>query len=431
MMSRNRYNQTGQRLGQRSGQHPSMYRGNDQQSCTHSVYNNSICRKCGVFHDRVRLSRGRNRFPQRNRPIYNGSSRAREREKKELEEALVDIAVQESLETHEEEMSRSPQKIMRKSIPKTEFVDYERYGSQIGTQYSDISSNVEPEPEPELEPEPSIDYQSMNSGFRRPRHFDPYVPNNDGTIDSRNTGKKRYEETVKIATRRFDDYDTDQSLDINSKDVNSKDVSRDDSTLERINNSFIEMSDRNRDISSQDEENEEEYEDSFRLNVVVGRGRRDLKGGLNFPLNPAIEVCPYLLYVDQNEEPDPDIWTKIEDLRIEEIGLSPDITSVRVYFDWSSFYCTAMQEIVRFMNRVRSVTGMSVTVYAPLYADDKSLPGDVKRCVVDSQENKGDIRLMLVCGTYPLFDWHDMGRITELRKNVNSEMFIMITNHDL
>ena len=431
-MNRHRYNQM-------------IANGAEHQVCTHSVHNNSICRRCGKFHDRVRQPGSRNRYVQRNQAVYGGRSRAREREKKELEAALVDIAVQESLEMVEEESrSRSPQKIMRKPIRNNGLIDYEMYGSQIGTSYSDLNSNAESEEEPVVD-----SVQSIDSRFSRPKHFSPYVPNTDNGAG--NARKKMPERTVRISTRRFDDYDTDQSLDVGRKDdsqitdtvntdnmnTNSQDIiSRDDSTLDRINNSFIEMTDRNTELISRDEEfvsqdEEGNFDTPSRLNIVVGRGRRDIEGGMNFPLNPAIEVCPYLMYVDQNEGPDPDVQTKIEDLKLEEIGLSPEITDLRVYFDWSSFYCTAMQGIVRFMNRVKSTMGLPITIYVPLYTDDKSLPGDVKRNIVDSPENRGDTRVMIVYGAYPMFDWHDLARISEIRQHVNPEMFIMITNHDL
>ena len=118
----------------------------------------------------------------------------------------------------------------------------------------------------------------------------------------------------------------------------------------------------------------------------------------------------------------------LEDVDFTQIGFSDQITDIRIYFDWSTFYCSALPNLVDVLIRIKQKIGRSVIVYAPLYPDDKTMPGDVKRYLVD---NAPDIvQLMMVYGSYPLFDWNDQSRINDLETHVNSDMYLMISTYE-
>jgi hypothetical protein len=340
----------------------------------------------------------------------------------ELENALVDIAVQESLSTHRTDSS--PERPSRSS----EFVDYERYGSGL-IPNEDIYQE-------------KIARQSIQSEYSIQHESNPTSP--DPIQRSRHRPDPEY--SVRISTRRFDDYDTDQSVD--TYDISNKfdDRTEDNSmsevspvrSLDNRSESSMNNNSPNENFSKDENHSKDENLSDLdldityhsRINIVVGRGRKSLQGGKNFPLNPVMEVGSYIMYVDQGEAADPDVIMKIEDLDFNDLGLDETIDDIRIYFDWSSFYCTAMPNITNIMNRIKKGIHRSVKVYVPLYAEDKTLPGDVKRLVLGSPDNTGDIRLMLVYGAYPLFDWHEASRLDDLKQSVNPEMYLMISNHD-
>lgn len=405
-----------------SGYKNGYHGGNDMSACRHSINNRSICRKCGKFHDRVRRQRTTKSDyitphagdQRRLNPVYKGRSRAREREERDLERALVDIAVQESLEAH-----NGVNDLVER---KTDYVDYEKYGNpSFNTSRSrQVDQDTRIVNNHKMKYSDIVSDSSSNSMRRR---FD--------MSGAESSAKSSPEPMVKITTRRFEEpgvgtdlseeKETLDSFDRQTRDGNSKtnnDISDNDTDLNilSINNGNIE---------------EESRSCLSRLSIIVGRGRKPIDGNKNYPLNPALGFDSYVMFIDQLESPDPDIITKIEDLKLEELGISPEVNDIRVYFDWSTFYCTAMQNIVKFMTRTKKVIDIPLQVYAPLYADDQSIPGDVKRNVMESPSNKGDTHLMMVYGSYPLFDWQDRYSLEDLKQNVNPEKYIMITNHDI
>ena len=478
----------------------------DSQTCTNSVISGTICRKCNKYHDQIKRQRiMKNGIPTaraqtiRNNHIdrmYNGGSRAKLREEKDLEKALVDIAVQESIETNEyENIARTPlvSKVTDEFATKTDYVDYEAYGSQFvpyvrvedkmnRTDNKTMNNRVNHDQtkthslnvrkvqwaeqfderyydknEPIQEPVGRIENSVINQNESNyminpaPKRQKPSLPNDNAGI---------FDVPVRIVTRSLD-------LDIHEDDMD--DVTEMNEVIDEVINEVININEDVTDnitenitetISEMDHSmtdeidlpNHREYQDDqdfvtdidsensmimetdfTKLTLIVGRGRLDVQGNLNLPLNGGIARDSYILFVDSTDVSDPDIQSNIEELDFTTLGISSEITSIKLYFDWSSFYCTAMQNIVAMMNKISRTMRRAVTICAPLYPGDKTIPDDVKRNILESPLNDGDIKLMLVYDAYPLFDWEiENEKIREnFRANVNPDSYLMITNLDI
>lgn len=171
-----------------------------------------------------------------------------------------------------------------------------------------------------------------------------------------------------------------------------------------------------------------------RLNIVVGRGRVDPRGYRNLPLNIG-KIIPdaldpdYVMYVDPDPRVDADLQTTIEDVDFVALDLADRLTDIRIYFDWSTFYCTAMHRITDVLHTLSRVLGRSVKVYAPLYPDDKGVPADVARILADKavKLKMPDMSIRIVQGAYPLFDWQNEERSQDLLNSVNRNIYLLIS----
>lgn len=133
---------------------------------------------------------------------------------------------------------------------------------------------------------------------------------------------------------------------------------------------------------------------------IVGRGRNVPKNYMNFPLNPRLQ-SRNLIYIDPNPVMDSDIKLMLHEVDFSYFGICKDQDPdedimVRFFFDWSSFYCGAMQNLTNTVLRI----GRRCQIFVPLNKDENQIPADVKR------ELCSDIfTLNLVGGKYPMFDW--------------------------
>jgi hypothetical protein len=318
----------------------------------------SVCRKCNKYHDKIQTTRTVLPSPDPNLQRFKNDGAS-------LERALLKIAVQESLETHQQ---------MRGS---TDASKYAQYGSRIPGVVpvtlpvtSDVMMDID-----------TGDTDRINTKINYTDYTD-YADYADRVDDARNVNHNN--QTVRINTRR-DNSDLDSECMIDSNTMN-------------------------------------------RVNIVVGRGSIYLKGNKNLPINPTIFV-PYVIYVDSNEKSEPDIPLLFENIDFAKIGFSNDITDIRIYFDWSSFYCTAISNMTKILDRIKTQINRPVKVYIPLYPEDKGVPGDVVRHVISNKPWNLHLNLMLVYGEYPLFDWND-SRIAELRECVNESIYLMISTYE-
>ena len=137
------------------------------------------------------------------------------------------------------------------------------------------------------------------------------------------------------------------------------------------------------------------------IDFVVGRGHAYPRGYLNIPLNPLMATrC--VVYIDPNPDMRADVRQYLQDVDFAEYMITPlddpdGLVEVRFIFDWSSFYCGAMQLLDSIVKRL----GRRCQILVPLCDDEPAIPPDVHRGL---GKNKL-FSLTTVEGMYPLFDW--------------------------
>jgi hypothetical protein len=391
----------------------------------------SVCRKCGRYHDKVQRGRASRKY------INPRAKNSNERE--ELENALVDIAKQKSLEIYRKKdvvSQRDQTSDMDTDWDSSEHskstVNYEAYGSRL------LSNS---------KPKVRLDRQNNDGRVNTLSEYQNKRENRNKRED-RNR-HRNISSAVKITTRKFGDHESIdnvyQPIQINelgnADDVSDWDKVQINDQLQNYEPDDIDQVTDMTDIETEScdvtntnsfefDENQNQNGMSWdsRVNIIVGRGRKEVEGNMNLPLNPIFDFS-YVMYVDESPFSDPDVQMKIEDIDFSQFGFGDNVTDIRIYFDWSSFYCTAMHNIAQLITRFKYEVGKSVKVYVPLYVEDKSLPGDVKRCVIDSPLYDANVRLSMVYGKYPLFNWMDQNRNDKLKEAVNEEMYILINNY--
>lgn len=132
-----------------------------------------------------------------------------------------------------------------------------------------------------------------------------------------------------------------------------------------------------------------------RVNIVVGRGRTDVIGCKNFPIDTKI-FDHSVIYIDASNESVPDIVSRLEDFDFRNLKLADVTNEVCIYFDWSTFYCTILPEINKILLRLYNL-GKKVKIYIPLYPEDTVVPGDVARHLIVG----GNYVTTLLCSCIP------------------------------
>jgi hypothetical protein len=346
-----------------------------------------VCRKCGNHHDRIKIDNQRYRHINcgisENLTHLKNNTKDNTKDNTELEKALINIAVQESLEIHQMDNVNTniinpnninPLDKKLEQLPNNEYEKkYAHYANDIIHKKSVIKSKK----------------------IRFPQRSNKYTYNH-------------YSDLVKINTR--DESDKLNIIpDINESDCNESDCNESDFISDEIP------------IDIKCETND-------RVNIIVGRGRNEVQGYRNLPLNNIFNNSN-ILYIDSNEYSDPDILGLLEDIDFTQIGFTDIITDIRIYFDWSTFYCTALPNLIKILNHFKNELNRSIKVYVPLYPDDKSLPSDVKKYLIDDNLHL-NMKVMLVYGLYPLFEWDNQSRIKDMKDSINQNIYLMISTYD-
>lgn len=172
---------------------------------------------------------------------------------------------------------------------------------------------------------------------------------------------------------------------------------------------------------------EEEHYD-----FIVGRGRTDLEGYMNIPINPVFS-SRNVVFIDANPKMNADIKQFIETIDFSWFGICKDQDPeeriiVNIIFDWSSFYCGAMQNLTNIVTNI----GRRCRIFIPLDSNNNDVPSDIMR------ELKNSIFTITVeNGHYPLFDWTKEGNVCLginpmsgrpkiIRELVNPDKYILI-----
>lgn len=156
----------------------------------------------------------------------------------------------------------------------------------------------------------------------------------------------------------------------------------------------------------------------YHLFVIVGRGRHDLDGCLNLPLNPQLDNIN-TLYVDPNAEYKPDVVAHVQNLNFDSFGVTQntDINGqINLFFcfDYSSFFCTALDALPLMAKHINR----PFVVFVPLGPNENSIPSEVPHIL-----HEPHFSVKLIYGRYPLFDWDNsnskgLHAATYINKNV-------------
>jgi hypothetical protein len=135
---------------------------------------------------------------------------------------------------------------------------------------------------------------------------------------------------------------------------------------------------------------------------IVGRGKNAPNHYMNFPLNPNLQKRN-IVYIDPNPAMDADIRQMLDEVDFRSFGICKDQDpkeeiNIRFFFDWSSFYCGAIQSLTKVILGI----GRKCQIFVPLSKDEQTIPSDVK-----FRLSSNIFTLALVEGRYPMFDWNE------------------------
>ncbi|AYV77572.1 MAG: hypothetical protein Dasosvirus8_6 [Dasosvirus sp.] len=157
------------------------------------------------------------------------------------------------------------------------------------------------------------------------------------------------------------------------------------------------------------------------IDFIVGRGRLAPQGYLNIPLSDYMKTRN-IVFVDPALEHDADIQKLIENVnfsnyRITHLEDPNEMIDVNIIFDWSTFYCTALQS----MKAIADKIGRRFKVYVPLAPDEKKIPSIIKEHLSNPK-----FIVTIVEAQYPMFKIDQ----EEYKNIMNMEQYMLIlVNH--
>ncbi len=131
----------------------------------------------------------------------------------------------------------------------------------------------------------------------------------------------------------------------------------------------------------------------YHYDFIIGRGRNEPQGYMNFPLHPIFKDRN-VIYIDPNIAMDADIKQPLQDVDFSVFNINE--AKIRFIFDWSSFYCGALQTLTDTMIKLNK----PCQIYVPLNKEEKLIPRDI----VNTLRNN-IYTLSTTEGRYILFDW--------------------------
>jgi hypothetical protein len=157
---------------------------------------------------------------------------------------------------------------------------------------------------------------------------------------------------------------------------------------------------------------------------VIGRGRNEPKGYMNFPLNPQL-IDRNITYIDPNSDMDADIKMLLDDVDFTKYGIDkhndPDeLIDIKFIFDWSSFYCGALSCLPKVIKNL----GRKCSIYVPLSKDEHLVTDECKRILKEPI-----FTLLTAEGSYPLFDW-TIDKTFNMSKYINKDRYILIQTYN-
>lgn len=164
-------------------------------------------------------------------------------------------------------------------------------------------------------------------------------------------------------------------------------------------------------------------ENNEHIIFIVGRGRTDVDGNMNFPENKGICETKHVVYVDQSHASHPDINARIQDVNFNTFGITRKYDpnkeiNVIFLFDWSTIYCNALPCFPAIGKKL----GRKFFIFVPLDKNDDDIPSEYFRELNDA------FQISIINGKYPLFDWSKTNSCQrEIRDFINPDKYILIT----
>lgn len=163
---------------------------------------------------------------------------------------------------------------------------------------------------------------------------------------------------------------------------------------------------------------QDSLENCNHIYFIVGRGRNPTQGGMNIPLNSQMKNC-HCIFIDAIEK-SADIVQQIEEIDFSTLGISKgqkyEKIELRFYFDWSSFYCGAVQDFTAIAQRLNR----PFSIWVPLSKGESKVPSDVKRHL-----DSPIFTLTTAEGKYPLFDWERLEGNPDYQNLVNDKNYMI------
>ena len=141
------------------------------------------------------------------------------------------------------------------------------------------------------------------------------------------------------------------------------------------------------------------YDKKTQLDFIIGRGRNLPKGFMNIPMNVEFEKRN-VIFIDPDPRMNADIKQWLRDVDFRYYGIFKDqdpdsLINLRFIFDWSSFYCGAIDEMINVISKIDH----QCEILVPLDNDEHTVPDIIKQSF-----NGSNFNIMIIHGYYPLFD---------------------------
>ena len=162
----------------------------------------------------------------------------------------------------------------------------------------------------------------------------------------------------------------------------------------------------------------------------------EVEGHKNLPLNPKIFIGAHVLFVDPDPRTDSDIEIALQNIKFEEMYLDPEISDIRIYFDWNTLDSNVIKKIHIILRDIQDKLQRSVKMYFPFSIvnnDTIALDGIMFSQLQTEVNNLHGMFLVKVYDFYPLFDWDGANIYTfdEMSECVAHESYLLITDHDI
>lgn len=167
-------------------------------------------------------------------------------------------------------------------------------------------------------------------------------------------------------------------------------------------------------------ENTQKSMDYDHIDFIVGRGKNYPSECMNIPMNPLLNARNIIL-IDSNPMMGADIIDLLGNIDFTNFGISSqqdpqNLINLRFIFDWSTFYCSAIDSMVKITKHLKH----KMEILVPMESTDQWIPSEILEVMDDPM-----YRITVEDGYYPLFD-PEVKDSDQLKRIINTEKYIRI-----